>query len=515
MNEEEKIDLRKFGNSFDEISSNFRWSFHDPVKVIDNNEGVALIDDDKEVQYSELRVKSNGVAKILQDLGVKKGDVVGVLLPQSPMLPIGILGVYKLGGVALSLSTLFGTDALTYRLKHSEAKVVITDDDGKRKLKDANVNIPVITEVNESTANFETFSPEPTTPTQLFYTSGTTGEPKGVLLPRSWILGHLPAWQIAYEFDGRKFITPSEWAWIGGLGDLLLSTLYYGRTVVVYSRKGRLDVMDLIHVIQKHKVDRAFLVPTVVRMLRGEEELSKAELPLRAVMSGGEPVTPDLVEWSMKRGFHLNQIYGQTEVNLVICSSISLGVYKPGYLGRPCPGHFVSIMENGNPSRSGEIVVKLPDPSAMIGYFKKPEETSSKMRNGWVFTGDIGELSNDGYISFLGRNDDIIKSSGYRISPIEVESVISSHPAVKTCSVVGVEDPLRGVIIAAFVVLKEGYDPSLELENSIKNHVKGKLAYYAYPRIVKFVDTLPTTVTGKIRRKELRELIRRELNESS
>lgn len=181
-------------------------------------------------------------------------------------------------------------------------------------------------------------------------------------------------------------------------------------------------------------------------------------------------------------------------------------------MGKPCPGYEIILVdEKLEPSKDGEIAVKLPNPSAMIEYFKNPEATAKKIVGNLLLTGDYGKMSKDGYIKFLGRTDDIIKTAAYRVSALEVEEAISSHHAVSKCAVVGVDDPIRGTIIAAFVVLKEGFEPSDALKNSIMNHVKGKLAKYAYPRLIKFVDKLPFTITGKLRRKELKDALIEEL----
>lgn len=525
------FDIRFFGTNYSEIKKNFKWpNDFDLIFQIDRNEGIALIEENNLITYQELRERSNGVEKFLSEIGVKKGDVVAGMLPQSAELVYSLLGTYKANAIFLSMSTLFGIDAISYRLTHSNAKVIFTDN--PRKVRDSKVRVTIVSyeggdydfksilRTNKSEYKGSSLSE----PAHLFYTSGTTGLPKGVLLPRSWVLGHLPAWQIAFDLAPRRddtFITPSEWAWIGGLGDLLLPSLYYGTKVVVYRRTGRLDVSDLLSVMEKNKVTGAFLVPTVIRMMKQmENEVEKRNLNLRAIMSGGEKVDPELIEWTKKTmSADLNQIYGQTEVNLVICNSPLIMKVKPDFTGPECPGHKVAVVdEKGNPlppHTVGEIAVKLPDPSALIEYYKNENATKEKIVNGWIMTGDMGVMDEEGYIRFVGRKDDIIKSSAYRLSPLEIEEIIAKHPAVAQVAVVGVEDPIRGTIIAAFIVPKEGYEPNEMLERDIKNFVKERLAAYAYPRIIRFVKELPTTITGKIRRTELRELLKKELEKPS
>ncbi|NON63293.1 AMP-binding protein [Acidianus sp. RZ1] len=527
------FDIRVLGNTYEEIKKNFIWpNDFDFVKQVNQNEGVALIFEGKQFTYQELRERSNAIEKFLKEIGVKGGDVVAGMLPQSPELVYSLLGTYKASAIFLSMSTLFGIDSIAYRVTHSNAKIIFADEDSLKEIKETGLKVITVSNGEGADYDFTSIGRETKSeyhgskldqPTHLFYTSGTTGQPKGVLLPRSWILGHLPAWQIAFDLAPRKgdvFITPSEWAWIGGLGDLLLPSLYYGTIVVVYSRKGRLNVNDLIDTMEENRVSGAFLVPTAIRIMKQlESEVRKRNLKIRAIMSGGEKVDPELISWVKNiMNADLNHIYGQTEVNLVICNSPVIMKVKPDFTGPECPGHRVSIVDGkGNelpPNQVGEIAVKTPDPSALLEYYRNEKATKEKIVNGWILTGDMGFMDEEGYIKFVGRKDDIIKSSAYRLSPLEIEEVIAKHPAVNQVAVVGIEDPLRGTIIAAFIVLKEGYEPNQRLEDDIKNFVKQRLAVYAYPRIIKFVKELPTTITGKIRRTDLREQLKKEIQKS-
>ncbi|ARM75440.1 AMP-binding protein [Acidianus manzaensis] len=516
-----KFDIRVFGSTYEEIRKNFVWpQKFNFIESVDENSGIALIEDSKEIKYQEIKERSNGVSKFLKELGVKKGDIVAGMLPQGFNLLSALLGSYKNGSIYLSMSILFGTDAIKFRLNHSKASVVFTTSEYVKKIKEVYNTIIVSDDGGdynyddiEKVSIIEYNEVKENEPIHLFYTSGTTGEPKGVLLPKSWILGHLPAWQISLDFPKEKeiFITPAEWAWIGGLGDLVLPALYYGNTVITYKRQGKFDPIDFLDVLENYKVNGTFMVPTAIRMLKNHEnEVKKYNLELKAIISGGEVVNPDLITWTKNNmNTDLNQIYGQTEANLVICNSPLIMKVKPEYTGPECPGHKVLILdEEGKEVTNtiGEIAIKLPDPSAMIEYYKNPDATKLKIKNNILFTGDMGYIDNEGYIKFVGRKDDIVKVSGYRLSALEIENEISKHPSVASCAVVDIQDKIRGSIIVAFIVPKEGYKPDINLENEIKTFVKNKLATYAYPRFIFFVDDLPKTVTGKLRRVELRKL---------
>jgi len=237
-------------------------------------------------------------------------------------------------------------------------------------------------------------------------------------------------------------------------------------------------------------------------------------------MSGGEHVPEDLIPWVKENiGADLNEIIGQTEANLLVCTSPLIMQVKPGFIGKPCPGHDVKVFNSDsdgtpvNPGEIGEIVLKLPDPVAMLEYYRNSEATAKKIRNGYLWTGDMAALDDDGYLKFAGRNDDIIKVSAYRLNPIEIEDIINKHPAVDSAVVVGVEDPIRGTIIAAYVKLKAGYEPSKKTEEELRNFVKTRLAAYAYPRLIVFTDNIPATITGKVRRVELREELKKQFRD--
>lgn len=473
---------------------------------------------------------SNRLANALTDLKVGKGDRIAVLVPQGPEALVSMLTAYRIGGIALSMSTLFGTDAIKYRLADSGAKVLVFDYSLKDKVKPAleGLDIKHVFAVNSDSSDFDdfssivsngssTFKPYNTRmydPAHMLYTSGTTGLPKGVLLPHSFLLGCIPCYQLYMELapqEGDIFWTPSEWAWVAAIGDVLYPSLYFGYPVVVTPRSGKFDPAWALSILERYRITCAYIVPTALRMIRkfNEDPKKEYDLALRALGSAGEPVGAELVRWAMdKLNVPLNEIYGQTEANIIVTNCYSLMGLKPGSIGKSTPGFTVEILdEQGNiakPNEIGEIAVKMPNPVAFLGYWNRPEETAKKVRNGWLYTGDQGYKDADGFIWFVARTDDLIKAAGYRIGPAEVEEVINQHPAVLESAVVPWHDEVRGHVIKAYVVLKPGYEPSEALKDEIQQSVRKRLAEYAYPRIIEFINELPKTDTGKIKRKELR-----------
>ncbi len=544
-----EIDLRRYSfSSYDELYSNFRWNiperFNIGYAIIDRNvergfgdkPAVYYLDDEGNrylLTFNELKRRSDALAGSLRDIGVNKGDVVGVYLQPRPETVIALSAIYRLGAIALSISPLIGTEGVEYRLRHSNAKALIAEGVRRDVLDtvDKIENVKAVYVVGAEPRNAKEYSFEDQSksghqidvavtkseePAQLFYTSGSTGPPKGVLHAHRFLLGHVPTYQLYFEMAPRNddvFWTNADWGWIGALGDVVLPSLYFGRPVVAYRRSRGFSAGDALKVIEEYGVTAAFITPTALRIIRREypQPLKDFKLKLRAISTAGEAPGKELVEWA-RQAFNapVNEFYGCTETNLVLTNN-SLWA-KPGSLGKPAPGHVVDVIdENGYPlppGFEGLIAVKLPDPVAFLGYWRNPEATAAKIRNGWFVIGDAGIRDSDGYFWFKGRVDDIIKVSGYRLGPEEIENVIAKHPAVLEAAVIGKPDPIRGTIIKAFVVLKPSVEPSEELKRDIQDFVKSKLAAYAYPREIEFVDQLPRTETGKLKRYELR---RREM----
>jgi acetyl-CoA synthetase len=313
------------------------------------------------------------------------------------------------------------------------------------------------------------------------------------------LLGHQPGFQLSHDRfpqPGDRCWTPADWAWIGGLLNALFSCWYHGRPILAATRAG-FDPEWAGALMRDAGIRNAFLPPTALRLMRA----AAVELPrgsLRTVMSGGEVLGADTHAWAREAlGVSVNDIYGQTEANNVIGNSQALWPVREGSMGRPYPGHDVRVHE-------GEIVVRLPDPVAFLGYWNAPEATAAKTAGGFLRTGDRGRVDDDGSFWFEGRVDDVITSAGYRIGPEEIEQCLTGHPAVALAAAIGVPDATRGEVVKAFVVLRDPRAASDELAAEIRAHVRDRLAAYEYPRRLEFVDSLPLTVTGKIRRAELR-----------
>jgi len=491
---------------YDEIYKNFKFNVSDKLNIsyyIEKNDGIALIEKNNMLKYPELRERSGYVAKILRDLGIKKGDVVSIMLDQSFNFVIALMGIYKIGAIALSLSPVFGEDAIKYRILNSKSKVIITDSNFSSKLNGINIikiGDGLDYEINGKKSNEPYENTDKKDPLQLIYTSGTTGDPKGAILPHQWVIGNLPAWIIGYDFPekGSIFSTPAEWAWAGGLADNLLPALYTGQKIVIKKRE-KFVPENFLAFLNNFKVNYVFLVPSAIRLIMHTGK--KYPHYVKSILTGGEYISPEVINYMHDNlGINVNQTYGQTEANMVLINRYSWN--NNDKTGRPVPGHKVNVFRsNGIPcddNEIGEIGLQLPDPVAMLGYNNAP----AKIINNIIMTGDLG-YSINGFIKYVNRKDEIIKISGYRINPIEVEETINNIPFVEKSAVAGIEDEIRGKIIAAMVVLKDNNIKNPE--NVIKQYVKEKLAQYAYPRIVKIVDAIPETYTGKISRDKVKK----------
>ena len=480
--------------------------------------------------FGWLSETSNRLANALRAHGVKRGDRVVIFLPQSPEVAACHAAIYKLGAIALPVAIVFGPDALSYRLQNSGAKAIITNAQGIVKLAEVRSEAPglkLILSIEGATDGVEDFrgmisraspdfTPEATSPDDpalMIYTSGTTGQPKGALHAHRVLLGHLPGVELPHDFfpqAGDRFWTPADWAWAGGLLDVLLPSLHFG--VPVVSRKfDKFDPDDAYALMAKHDVRNVFIPPTALRMLRSAKSpRGRFEIKLRTLGSGGESLGAETYEWGKESfGLIINEFYGQTECNLVLCSCAMLGVSKPGAIGKPTPGHEVAVIkDDGSVCKTGElgqIAVQRPNPVMFLEYWQRPEATRDKFIGDWMLTGDQGVIDEEGYFHFVGRDDDVITSAGYRIGPGEIEDCLIRHPAVALAAAVGKPDPIRTEIVKAFIQLKPGIDPSDALASEIQNFVRTQLAAHEYPREIAFVQSMPMTTTGKVIRRLLRE----------
>jgi acetyl-CoA synthetase len=481
-----------------------------------------------EITYGWLRDTSNRLAHVLRAKGIARGDRVAIFLPQSPEVAAAHVAIYKLAAVALPIAVLFGPDALSYRLQNSGAKALITNAQGLAKLAGVRSEAPQLACVlsvdgggDESFADLiarasSDFTPEPTgpdDPAMMIYTSGTTGQPKGALHGHRVLLGHLPGAELPhfpFPQPGDRYWTPADWAWAGGLLDVLLPSLHHG--VPVVARKvDKFDPEEAFALMAKAQVRNAFIPPTALRMMRAvPSPQGRHAIRLRSVASGGESLGIEALEWGREAlGLTINEFYGQTECNLVVGSCAQLGMLRTGAMGKAVPGHVVAVIDGDGrerkPGEIGQIAVKRPDPVMFLEYWGRPEATRDKFIGDWMTTGDQGVMDEDGYITFVGRDDDVITSSGFRIGPGEIEDCLIRHPAVALAAAVGKPDPIRTEIVKAFIVLKKGHVASDALASDIQGFVKTRLSGHEYPREVAFIDDLPMTTTGKVIRRLLRE----------
>ena len=504
-----------------------RWAEREPERL-------ALLDvaDDgtvKRVSYGDLRAQSNRLANLLVASGIAQGERIAILLPQSREVAESHIAIYKAGAVALPLAVLFGIDALTYRLADAGVTGLITNAAGLDKLRSAPGGMPAFKLLlsidgadgsaqfyHEALANQSSeFTPVDTTPDDpalMIYTSGTTGQPKGALHGHRVLPGHLPGFQLVHEFLPQKddlLWTPADWAWAGGLLNGLLPSLSLGIPVVARKFE-KFDPHEAWQLIADLKIRNLFIPPTALRMLRTvPNPRNTYDIQLRTIASAGEALGAETLLWAQDAlGLTINEAYGQTECNLVIGSSGAIGTTKPGFIGKPVPGHVVAIIrEDGSLCLAGEvgqIAIQRPDPVMFLGYWNRETATTEKFIGEWMTTGDQGVTDEEGYIRFIGRDDDVITSSSYRIGPVEIEDCLICHPAVALAAVVGKPDPLRTEIVKAFLVLRPDVEPSNALKDDIRDFVKQRLSAHEYPREIEFVASLPMTTTGKIIRRELR-----------
>jgi acetyl-CoA synthetase len=532
------------GKDYAAVQAAFRWDIPDRFNI-----GVAVCDrqaaqdpsrpalichtgqgDPVTYSFGDLRGLSNRLANLFQARGLEAGDRVGVLLPQTPETAVAHIAAYKAGLIAIPLSCLFRADALQHRLHDANVRAVITDAGGCETLAGIRANLPDLASVlcidgasdgaedlhtllDKSADSFRPLDTRADDPAFISFTSGTTGPPKGALHAHRSLLGHLPGIEFPHEFfpqPGDLFWTPADWAWLGGLMDVLLPSLYFGVPVLTY-RAAKFDPEEAFALIARYGVRNAFLPPTALKMMRQvRDPQSRWNCGMRTIGSGGESLGAELLDWGRETfGLTINEFYGQTECNLVIGNCAQIMPVAPGSMGRAIPGHDVGIVDDdGTPLPDGEtgnIAVRRGDPVTFVEYWNNPAATEEKFAGDWLLTGDLGHRDADGYFWYVGRNDDVITSAGYRIGPGEIEDCLMQHPAVALAAAIGVPDPMRTETIKACIVLGEAFAPSDVLREEIRQFVRDRLAAHEYPRIVEFVDSLPMTTTGKVMRRALRD----------
>ncbi len=482
------------------------WAAREPdrVALIDLSEAAR-----RDVTYGTLQGMTHALAAHLAAAGVARGDRVGVLRTQSAWTAAAHLAVWHLGAISIPLFRLFGRDALETRLSDSGAAHVITDAESVDLLD----GFPVTPHIPEDLAlDFDTRHPMADTGPEdaavLMYTSGTTGAPKGALHGHRMLTGHLPGVEISHDLLGQPgdcLWTPADWAWIGGLFDVLMPGLAVGVPVVA-ARMAKFDSQECLNIIREATVRNVFFPPTALKRLRADG----VRIPgLRSVASGGEPLGAEMLAWGQD-AFRLtiNEFYGQTECNMVASSCAALFPPHPGAIGRAVPGFDLAVLDaHGQPTNGeGDIAIRRGAASMFLEYWKNPDAKTEKFCGDWMRTGDRGQWDGD-YLRFIGRDDDVITSAGYRIGPAEVEDCLMRHPAVAVAAVVGVPDPERTEAVTACIIPAPGHTADPALAEALRAHVGAILSRHLAPRAVHFMEALPMTVTGKIQRKTLRETL--------
>ncbi|WP_435258581.1 AMP-binding protein [Thioclava sp. FR2] len=506
------------GASYDELYRSFAWAFpkrlNMAAQVLDDwaesePDRLAIIDmtsGRREISYGALFFLSLRVGAALTAAGVTAGDRVGVLLSQSALTAAAHAAIWRIGAISVPLFKLFRHDALESRVRDAGLSVAVSDEEGAAMLAALSVRSILEADLPEHPVPVPPVATGPETPACLIYTSGTTGKPKGALHGHRMLTGHLPGVELSHDLLGQPgdvIWTPADWAWIGGLFDVLMPGLALGVPVVA-ARFPKFTAEDAQRICKEAGVRNVFFPPTALRMLKA----SDAAIPnLRSVASGGEPLGAEMLDWG-RRAFctTINEFYGQTECNMVASSASTLFQPRPGCIGKAAPGFRIGVIdESGNEvadGDEGDIAIHRGAGSMMLEYWQRPDATAEKFRGNWMVTGDRGRWDK-GYLRFVGREDDVITSAGYRIGPGEIEDCLMTHPAVATVGVVGKPDPLRTEIVKAYVVLKTGAKASAD---DLKEYVKGRLSSYSYPREISFLEALPMTVTGKVIRKDLKAI---------
>lgn len=536
-------EFRKDGIPYDRLRGLFRIEFPREYNLAldtvgrwaagEDGERIALVCpgpfSSSSYSYLELNDLSDRLAAFLASQGVSRGDVVVVYTTQGLAAAIAPLALYKLGAVCAPLSLLYGPRTMEHVLGDCGARAIVTEPSALAKLREAGVDlsqiklrivdgsapdsIPLDQAIASRADGFVAARTAADDPALLLYTSGSTGLPKGILHAHRFLIGYFASVSMFYELDmdepGMVLWTPSDWSWIAGIVNVMLTGWHFRQTVV--AGQARFSPEWAFDFLQRHGVTHCFLTPTALKRMAEIPDPRERwpNLKLRAIGTGGEPLPAAVLDWSTRvLEVPINEFYGLTEVNHLIGNCQRLYPAKPGSMGRAYPGHTVAVLNReGEPVADGtvgEIAASDDDPTLFLGYWNQPERTASMRAGRWVRTGDFGLRDADGYFWYHGRDDDLIKSAGYRIGPAEIEDVLIRHPAVAEAGVFGRPDPERGQIVVAHVRLADGQVGDKALKQALQAYVKAELAPYKYPREIVFVSEFPTTTTGKISRKELR-----------
>ncbi len=486
--------------------------------------------------FRDISQRSNQIVNMLIKYKISKGDRVLLMLPRVPEWWFIAIALMKIGAVYIPAPTMLTTKDLEYRINAAEVKMVITNAENAEKVDAVRASCPTVaTRMITDTKRDGWISyiteldyPAPvssritnlrgmrktrsTDPMLIFFSSGTTGEPKMVVHSQSYALGHIVTARFWHDLKPNDLhFTVSDTGWGKSAWGKLFGQWIEGTAIFVYDYRSRFNATELLPLIEKYGVTTFCAPPTIYRMLIMADLRKYDFSELRHCVSAGELINPEVIKaWKDMTGLEIFEGYGQTETTLCV-GTFPCMKPKYGSMGKPAPGWVVELHDDASrpvkPGEEGSIAIKVdPRPVGLfVEYFDNPDANESSFRNGFYYTGDRGRMDEDGYLWFVGRDDDVIKASGYRIGPFEVENALSEHQAVLESAVVGSPDIIRGFVIKAFIVLKPGFEPGEKLAREIQEHVKAVTAPYKYPRRVEFVTELPKTISGKIRRKELRE----------
>lgn len=487
----------------------------------------------RELVWSEIRGLAHRFANVARAHGVEREDVVAMLVPPTPEAAAAFLGVYKSGAILLPMSVLYGEEGIRHRIRDSGARLVVTDEDHADQITRAIEGLPgweagagrnglvgsadhtllVLTPelLAEASPEFETVDTSCDDPAQLFYTSGTTGLAKGILHAHRFVLAH-EEFEYCHEIeDGERFRSMAEWAWAAGINPLL-GAWRTGAVHYVHQRSGGFSAEDELAFLSRHRITNLFTTPTAMRSLMAVDAAGQRfPIPLRRACSAGEPLNPEAIKWFREQfGVTVLDFYGLSE-GYPLCANFPWMEVREGSMGKVMPGWDVQILDEDEnpvaPGERGEICWRRESsPTWPLRFWNNPEATEEDFGGEWFHTKDAARIDEDGYVWFEGRADDVILTAGYRVGPFEVESACLEHPAVAEAAAVAKPDERRGWIVKAFVILAEGHDASDELAREISTFVRDGHSKYAYPREIEFVESLPKTLTGKIRRIELRLL---------
>ena len=521
--------------------ADFNWAFDVVDRWAEDPHKSAMLwvdarGDERNITFDAFRRRSNRLANALEQLGVRRGDRVFLMLPRLAEWWESILAIMKIGAISMPGTTLLTPKDIVYRSSLAETRVAITDAAGAARFDEVRQQCPsleimiivgaadgqgarpgwssyeaIVAAASEERARLATPSDDPC---MIYFTSGTVGYPKMVLHTHaSYPLGHTITGK--YWLDLRPtdlHWNLSETGWAKAAWSNLFGPWNMGATVFTYDGRGKFSARETLEFLQKYPITTFCAPPTIYRMLVLENLSAYKLTHLRHCTGAGEPLNPEVIDtWRAATGLTIRDGYGQTET-VLLCGNFPPLPVKPGSMGKPSPGFEVAVVDDDGavlpPGREGDIAVKIA-PQRPLGLFKEywrnPEATAGAIRGDWYITGDRALVDEDGYFWFVGRADDVIISAGYRIGPFEVESALVEHPAVAEAAVVASPDPLRGEIVKAFVILAPGHAASDALAAELQEHVKNSTAPYKYPREVEFVAELPKTISGKIRRVELRE----------